>query len=182
MKTRALLIVLVVVVGACGGGQLSVSEYAAQAEELVDKMVGEFAALDAAWEAETPSVRGAERYWEGRMAVRADFLDGVKSLEPPDAVAGQHEAAVDVFTRITAADQALADLTATFDTVTDHWQWVDSPEGRASDALLEEVFAFCRASQAAYDATQDRQGLQDLPWIPSEVSEVVSVAFGCPPA
>jgi hypothetical protein len=87
-----------------------------------------------------------------------------------------------VFGRITAADETLAERVKTFETIDDHWQWVDTPEGQASDALLEEVYAFCRASQADYDATKDREALKDVPWIPSEMSEVVSVAFGCPPA
>jgi hypothetical protein len=63
----------------------------------------------------------------------------------------------------------------------EHWQRVDTPEGRAAEAIPEGVFAFCRASQADYDATSDRAPLPDVPWIPSEMSEVVSVAFGCPP-
>ena len=67
-------------------------------------------------------------------------------------------------------------------TIDDHWQWVDTPEGRAADAVLEEVYEFCRSSQAEYDATRDRESLNDLPWVPSEMREVVKVAFGCPPA
>ena len=178
---RGTVCVLVVMAG-CGGGSLTVTEYAQQAEELVGEMVVDFATLDAAWEAEEPSVEGAARYWDGRLAVRREFLDGVRALDPPGAVIDQHMAALDVFSRITAADEALAVRAAGFETVTDHWQWVDTPEGEAADALLAEVFAFCRASQAAYDSTEDREGLQDVPWVPSDVTEVVSVAFGCPPA
>lgn len=173
-------IALALLAAACGGGALTVSEYAAEAEVLVAEMTQEFASLDAAWEAEAPSVEGAARYWEGRLDVRRQFLDGVRDLDPPEAVADQHAAALDVFDRITAADEALEQRAASFETFTEHWPWVDTPEGEAADALLEEVFAFCRASQAAYDATQDRASLQEVPWVPSELTEVVSVAFGCP--
>jgi hypothetical protein len=65
--------------------------------------------------------------------------------------------------------------------VTEHWQWVETPEGQAADAVLEEVFAFCRASQAEFDATEVREALEDAAWVPSEMKEVVKVAFGCPP-
>ena len=58
---------------------------------------------------------------------------------------------------------------------------MDTPEGQAADAVLEEVFAFCRASQAEFDATEDREALEDAAWVPSEMKEVVKVAFGCPP-
>ncbi len=181
MRHAVLCLYLALILLACGGGNLTLSEYAAQAEDLVAEMESRFESLDREWESQAPTVEGARRYWDGRLEVRSDFLDGVRALDPPDAVADQHAAALDVFGRITAADEALAERVATFETVTEHWQWVDTPEGVAADALLEEVFAFCRASQAEYDATKDREPLKDVPWIPSEMSEVVSVAFGCPP-
>ncbi|MBT8192597.1 MAG: hypothetical protein HKO63_09180 [Acidimicrobiia bacterium] len=173
-------IALAALLTACGGGELTLSEYASQAEDLVAEMESQFESLDAAWESQVPSAEGARTYWDGRLDIRAEFLDGVRELDPPAAVEDQHAAALDVFARITAADEALAERADAFETITDHWQWVDTPEGRASDALLQEVFAFCRASQADFDATKDLEGLKDLPWIPSEMTEVVSVAFGCP--
>jgi len=174
-------VLCVVVLTACGGGSLTLSEYAAEAEDLVEVMTAEFGALDAEWESQPPSLEGARSYWEGRLAIRAEFLDAVRTLNPPDSVEAQHEAALDVFDRITAADQALAARVATFESISGHWEWVDTPEGEAAEAVLEEVYAFCRASQAEYDATKDLEPLADVPWLPSEASEVVSVAFGCPP-
>ena len=165
---------------ACGSATLTVSEYAAQAEALVDDMEAQFADIDSAWESQTPSLEGALVYWEGRLAIRAEFLKSIEALEPPASVAAQHAAALDVFARITAADEALAARVTAMDEVTEHRQWRETPEATASLALLEEVYAFCRASQAEYDATQDREGLGDVSWLPSEMTEVVSVAFGCP--
>lgn len=181
MRIEGTGICLAFVLVACGGGSLTVSEYAAGAEELVAVMQAQFDSLDTEWESQAPTLERARTYWEGRLSIRAAFLDGVRALDPPDAVEAQHEAALDVFGRITTADEALAARVATFESITGHWDWVDTPEGRAADAVLEEVFAFCRASQAEYDATKDREALEDVPWLPSEASEVVSVAFGCPP-
>lgn len=172
---------LAVILVACGDGSPTVSEYAAQVEDLVAEMEAQFESLDAQWEAESPNLDGARRYWVRRLAIRADFLEGIEALDPPEGVADQHAAAIDVFSRITAADQALAARVATYENVTEHWQWVETPEGRAADAVLEEVFAFCRASQAEFDATAERESLEDAPWIPAEMREVVRVAFGCPP-
>ncbi len=172
---------LAVVLVACGGGGLSVSEYAGQAENLVGVLEARFETLDTEWESSVPTLEGARVYWEGRLAARTELLEGVRALDPPDAVAELHSAARDVFSRITAADQALAARVATFETITEHWQWLETPEGQAAEAVLEEVFALCRASQAEFDATKSRESLKDVPSIPSEMTEVVSVAFGCPP-
>ncbi|MBT8203457.1 MAG: hypothetical protein HKN74_07420 [Acidimicrobiia bacterium] len=165
----------------CSGETLTVSEYATRTESLVATMVDDFAALDGRWESQPPTLVGALDYWEDRLAIRAAFLSGVESLDPPVDIAPMHDRAVDIFARITRADQAIADRVQTWTKLHGHWDWVDTPEGRASDAILEEVYAFCRASQADFDATADRSALQDVPWIPSEMTEVVSVAYGCPP-
>lgn len=172
---------LVLVFAACGDTGLTLSEYAAGAEQLVAELEKDFLALDAEWESGPPTATRAERYWQGRLAIRAEFLDGVQALQPPEEVAALHATALDLFTRIKAADEALSDRVATLGELTDHWQWAETAEGRAADAVLEEVFAFCRASQAEFDATSAREPLQDVGWIPGEASEVVRIAFGCPP-
>ncbi len=172
---------LAVVLAGCGGGSLTVSEYAAQVEELVAVMEAHFESLDAEWESQVPSLEGALSYWDRRLAIRAEFLEDVRALAAPDEIADLHAAALDVFSRITAADEALAARVAQFDTVTEHRQWLDTPEGQASLAVLEEVYAFCRTSQGEFDATDERESLTDVPWIPAEMKAVVKVAFGCPP-
>lgn len=181
MRIGSVVVCVALVLSACGGGSLTLSEYAGQAEDMVAEMAASFDRLDAEWEAQTPTAEAAQVYWDGRLAVRRQFLDGVRNLDPPDEAIAQHEAALDVFARITAADEALASRVATFDAFTDHWAWVDTPEGRSADAVLEEVFAFCRESQAEFDATAEQDSLQDASWVPADVEEIVKVAFGCPP-
>jgi hypothetical protein len=166
---------------ACGGSTLSVSEYAAEVEQLVAEMETDFASLDADWESQVPSVDGASDYWDRRLQIRYDFLESIRDLVPPEGVAAQHAAALDVFDRITTADEALAVRAATFDPVTEHWMWVDTPEGQAAEAVLQDVYEFCRTSQAEYDATAERESLEDVPWVPPEMKEAIKVAFGCPP-
>jgi hypothetical protein len=41
------------------------------------------------------------------------------------------------------------------------------------------MIAFCQEGQAEFDATADREVFDDVPWIPSELQEVVRVALGC---
>ncbi len=175
-----LLVAAAVTLAGCGDGSLSVTEYAEQTEYLVKTMEGRFAALDAEWESAPPTPERAADYWDGRLQVRDEFLEGVLVLDPPADLDDLHAASIDLFERITAADEAMAAQVATLDTIDGHWDWVDTPEGRASDAILEEVFAFCRSSQAEFDATGARQMLQNV-WVPPDVRDVVKVAFGCPP-
>ena len=179
---RALACAAVLVLAGCGGGSLTLSDYASEAELLVATMEADFGTLDASWEAQSPSMERALEYWDGRLEIRSAFLEGVRGLDPPREAEGQHDMAIDIFSRITAADEALAARVRGQDTVSAHWAWVDTPEGRASDAILAEVYEFCRASQQEFDATQARGAFADLPWAPSAATETVSVAFGCPPS
>lgn len=176
-----LMIAVCVAAASACGGELSITEYAAQAEALVAEMEADFAEIDATWEAQQPTKDGALRYWEERLQIRDEFLEGVESLKPPAEVADQHAAALDVFGRITEADRALAARVAALDDVTAHREWLETAEGQTSLAVLEDVYAFCRASQADYDETAEREPLGDVPFIPPELKQVVSVAFGCPP-
>jgi len=172
---------LAAVAAACGAGTLTLTEYAESVEVLVAEMEGDFRDLDAEWLSEPASLDRAGDYWDGRLDIRREFLDGVEDLRPPERVLAQHEAALDVFSRITAADETLADSVAEWDSIEDHWQWVETPEGRAADAILAEVYAFCRSSQEEFDATRQGEPFEETPWISSDI-EVVKVAFGCPPA
>lgn len=167
-------------VAGCGSNGLSVSEYAAEAEYLVDTMEAQFSALDAEWESAAPTPERAAGYWEGRLEIRNDFVSGVTALEPPAELNDLHVASIDVFERITVADEAMAAQVATLETIGGHWDWVDTAEGRASDAILQEVFAFCRSSQAEFDATAQRQMLEHV-WVPPDARDIVKAAFGCPP-
>jgi len=177
-RTRFAAGIVVFLVAGCWSGPMTITEYADGAETLVADMEDRFASIDAAWEAREPTLEGALRYWEERLMIRHDFLTGVRGLDPPESIADIHEAALDIFARITAADEKLAASVATYDEVTDHWQWVDTPEGMATDDILEEIFAFCRSSQDEFDATEQGEAFEDTPWVPARV---VKVAFGCPP-
>jgi hypothetical protein len=168
-------------VAACGGGSLTLTEYATEVEALVAEMETRFNSIDAEWENRPPTLERARDYWDRRLEIRTDFLGSVQDLKPPDQVISQHTTALELFERITAADEALAARVAEYETITDHWQWVGTPEGHAAEAVLAEVYSFCRASQEEYDATADREELEDVPWIPPEMQQVVKVAFGCPP-
>ena len=170
---------LVLVVAACGGS-LTLSEYAAEAEDLTTKVIVGLETLDAEWEAQAPTLEGAWVYWDRRVAFRVEFLEGIQALDPPNELTDLHETGLDIFSRLTAAEEALAARVDTFETVADLEQMWETPEGRAARAADEEGIAICHAAQAGFDVTEDRDALESVPWIPAEMKEIVRVAFGCP--
>ncbi len=173
---------LAVILVACGvGGRLSASEYADEIETLVATVSNRFAALEAEWSTQEPTIENTQSYWERRLAVRADLLDAVRALTPPDELIDLNETALDLYTRVSDAEIALADRVATYDDAAELEGMWDTPEGQVVLAALEDTYILCRATQAEFDATQDREGFGSMPWIPPEMKEVIQVAFGCPP-
>jgi hypothetical protein len=49
---------------------------------------------------------------------------------------------------------------------------------RTADAAMIEI---CNVVQAEFDKTRERDITADVPWLSSDLKEVVEVAFGCPP-
>lgn len=178
MHTRTGFLVVLLAVAGCGRAGMSVSEYAAAAETLVVQMEGDFERIESHWTASPPTVEGAIEYWEHRLGIRHEFLEGIEDLAPPEGLAPMHESAVDIFTRLNAADEAVAASVRGYTSISDHWQWDQTPEGQAVLAIMAEVYDLCRAAQADFDATARGS---ELPWAPSDLTRRVSVAFGCPP-
>lgn len=172
---------LLLAAAACGGGTLTLSEYADEGEKLVIVVSERINTLDAEWESQTPTAEGARNYWDQRVDARVEFLDGLQELDPPAEAVELHGMVVDLFDNLTAAERDLAARVATFETVNEHWQWFDTPEGQAAMAADEEISAICHLVQAEFDATKDREIVSDVPWISPEMKEIVQVAFGCPP-
>lgn len=171
---------LTLILVACGGGSLTVPDYAGQSEDLVAVLAAQLESLDAAWESQTPTLGGARVYWDDRLAARREFLDGIQALDPPEELADLHNTAVELFSSIATTEEALAARVAAFETVADLEQMWETQEGQAAQAALEDVFELCRAAQTKFDATEERESLEDVAWIPAEMKQVIQVSFGCP--
>jgi hypothetical protein len=170
---------LVLVVAACGGGSLSLSEYAAQGQAVVTVMEERVDALDAEWDSQPATVERARSYWDRRLEARVEALAGFRALDPPDDIAEQAATGLDLFSKLIAAEEALAVRVASFETVTEPEQWWNTAEGRAVGGVEEEIDALCHVFQATYDATIERIRLSDVPWIPPEMKEIVQIDIGC---
>jgi hypothetical protein len=163
----------------CGGGDLSLAEYNEQGLALATAMEERLYELDAGWDSESATVEDARTYWDQRIEAYETALDGFESLEPGGEAAELHRTGMELFTRLVAAESTLAVRVASFDTVTGPDQWWSTAEGAAVRAVEEEIYSFCLVFQALYDGTVERIALSDVPWIPSEMKEVVQVDIGC---
>lgn len=164
----------------CGGSSLSLEDYANRGADLSTSVISRIAALDAELGAQERTPAVAKDYWDRRVAARSDFLEGIQELDPPAGLRDLHETALDLFSRLLDAEQALAARVTESGTLTEPSEWWSTPEGEAARAVDEEAIAICHAAQARFDSTEERGALADMPWIPSEMKETVRVAFGCP--
>jgi hypothetical protein len=161
IRLSRIVLAVALVVGGCGNGSLTLSEYTEQAEQHLKAMNDRIDLLGAEWVSQTPT------------------LEELEALDPPDEVAELHRVVLDLLSRFTAAEEALAASVDAYESITDHWQWQDSPEAQAALALNEEVVALCHAAQADFDATQTGEGFVDTPWIPDEMKEAIRVTLEC---
>lgn len=166
-------------VASCGGGELTLSEYAEEVEVLVTTMNRRLDDLDAERESEVPTVESTQAFRNARVAARRQFLDAFRALEPSEEATELHTAALGIVTRLTAAEEALARRAEDVETEAELGRLSETPEALAADAVDEEAIAICQAAQAQVDATADREVFEDVPWIPSEMTDVVLVFFGC---
>ena len=173
---RITLWFLVLGVAACGGGH-TLTEYGAGAEAAVAFMNARVDELDVAI-ADTASMDEVWALWDQRIAAREELVAEIRALDPPDSAAEMHKVAVDILSRLAAAEAAMA-VHAGDETITHLGEVWDTSEGRAARAVDEEAIAICQAAHAFFDGTADRQILAEVPWIASELKEVVEVAFGC---
>jgi hypothetical protein len=173
----AAVLVSTLLVAACGA-ELSLIEYADQLEAGVTAMNGRLDELDA--ELRSPSdLEQVKRYANERVAARNRFNDVLNELDPPDVVSDLHNAALGIIGRLVDAESALAEYVDGLDSPTDLEEIWSTPLGVAARSADEEAVALCLAAQAELDSTEERSDLEELPWIPPELKEVVLVAFGC---
>lgn len=181
---EAVIRTMVAVVGglllaSCGGGDLSLAEYNSEGMALATAMEERIYALDAEWDSQTATAEDVRTYWDQRIEAYETALRSFEALEPAGEAAELHRTGMELFTKLVAAESALATRVVSFETVTTPEQWWDTAEGEAVGVVEEEIYSFCLVFQAMYDATVERIALSDVPWIPSEMKEIVQVDIGC---
>jgi hypothetical protein len=164
--------------GACSSGP-SLTEYAEDIEAVVTAHNTDMDANDVYLDGETQTLERIKTYATRRMELRESFLEGLEALDPPDEAEDLHNAAVETIRSLVESERVLFEqATGATDiaAVGDIWA---SPEGQAARAADAQAIAICQAAEAAINSTEERQALVGMPWVPTELQEVVTVAFGC---
>jgi hypothetical protein len=164
---------------ACGGGSLSLSEYSDEGAALFRRVD---ARLDAHAEqllASPPDVAATQAFLDEMVVGYHELVDGIDVLEPPEEVAELHAALQEILASLLSAHEAWAAFAKTVLTIEELDQVWEGPEAQAVQAARLEAVDLCYAAQDHIDATRDREALEDVPWIPAELKEVVRVSFNC---
>ena len=179
VKHTMAVVILGLLVGSCGDGGLSLAEYNEQGMALATAIEERISTLDAGWDSETATVDDVRMYWVQRIDAYDTGLEGFLALEPSEEVAELHRTGTELYSKLVAAESAVADRVMSFDTVTGPEQRWATSEAAAVRAAEEEIHSLCLLFQATHDATMARIVVSDVPWIPSEMKEIVQVDIGC---
>jgi hypothetical protein len=163
------------VIAACGGGTLSLTEYSERVSSMSQVMLDEFDVLEPQWASAT-TVEEGEEVLNRAVAIRTNLQNGLTDLNPPEAFADIHADLVELLGRILAATEVWAARTATAGTL-DELQ--TSPEALAYWDLDAGMGRLCLELQSKLDATAARAVFADVPWIPSDLKEVVNAIGSC---
>lgn len=178
LKLGRLIVAMALALGACGGHETTLTEYAENIEDLVVTMNLQLDGLEEILNGSV-SLEDVHEYVTERMELRNGFIDALRELEPPDRLRDFHEQALDVITRLVDAEQLVADGALASDNVAEASAMWETEAGRAARAADEEAIEICKAAQETFDATEENAIAEGVPWIPNEMKEVVRVAFLC---
>ena len=151
------------------------TEYSERAESMARVMLDEFDVLEAQWASAT-TVEDGKEVLNRAVAIRTDLQNSLTDLDPPKALADLHGDLVEQLGRILAVQEAWAVRAETAGSLD---ELKESPEAVAYWALDAEMRPLCLELQSRLDATAEREIFAEVPWIPGEMKEVVSLALGC---
>jgi hypothetical protein len=166
---------IVFVFAACGGGTLSLTEYSELFQSASFAVTDEFDVLEAEWASAT-TVEDGKEVLDRAVAIRTDMQNSLTELDPPEALADFHGDLVALLGRILAATEAWAVRAETAGSL-DELQ--TSSEALAYWDLDANVGPLCLEFQSRLDATAERKIFAEVPWVPGEMKEVVSLVVGC---
>ena len=181
-RHAAAILCLLLIIGACGGDDLSLSEYVElvnDAAAVASARAAEITAEGILSEDSTPQQieAGLTRILE---EIRIPLQESVDAIDPPEQVAELHTLLWSWHADFIGVETTLAArMGATPDTEQGWTMLSDSPEVVAYRASLAEGKQVCIDFQAQLDATEARGVFEDTPWLPSEMKEVVNAALGC---
>lgn len=172
---------LALLVGACGGGEMTLTEYVdrlnvilgrGQWEELFASPLGAVLEEGAQLSDFTPQDLqiALERVEEIELGIREE----TDAIDPPEVATDFHNRYFDI--RFTSEREALAARAGTAET----WEELsETPEMAAYRTAVAQDKETCIEFQTDMDATGGRVVFADMPWIPDDLKEVVIALLAC---
>jgi len=182
MRTVIAALCTALVLAACGGDDLTLTEYvdlindaAGRAGETAARLISEGVVGDDVTPQQLQA--GMER---GLREIRIPLQESVDAIDPPDQIADVHELLWSWHADFIDVEEALAARAGAAADTEEGWTALsDSPEMARYRRSLAEGKQVCVDFQADLDATEVRGAFEDTPWIPGELKEVVTAALGC---
>ena len=177
---------LVLVVAACDGGEMSLTEYVEQLNAIVIPATQQYDVLVASPQGAVLAAEGAQltdftpqdlqAALERLSEIVVEVGEATDAIEPPEQIADLHNLWFGFHGEFTSAQEVLA---ARAGTAADWEELSESPEMVAYRAALAEDKQVCTDIEAQLDATAYREVFADVPWFPAELKEVVAGVLSC---
>lgn len=172
---------LAVLLFGCGGSEMSLSEYVERVNAIEQRasQQGELllAQVDGADDLTPQDVQAG---LEAARIIRMEVKEAGDSIEPPEPVADFHHLIFDWHTRFIAVEEALAIRAGAASDTAAGWEDLsESAQMAAYRLAIAEGKTVCVEFQAQLDATAQLGAFADVPWLPSELSEVGQAVLGC---
>jgi hypothetical protein len=172
-------------VAACGGGEMSLTEYAERLTASMNRAMQQWEVLVASPQGAVFAAEGAAKFTDftpqdlqaglERMGeIQDDLWEAAAATEPPEEVTDLHNLLFDA--RSTSAREALATRAGTAAT----WEELsESPEMATWRTSVAAEKQACIGIQADLDATAERGIFAEVAWIPGDLKKVIEAALGC---
>ena len=151
------------------------TEYGELFQSSTFAMRDEFDVLEAE-AASATTVEDGREVLDRALAIRIDLQNNLTDLDPPEALADFHGDIVEQLGLILAATEA---WTVRAETAASLDELQTSSEALAYWDLDAEMRPLCFELQSRLDATAEREVFDEVPWIPGDMKEVVSLIMGC---
>ena len=151
------------------------TEYSELFQSSTFEMRDEFDVLEAQW-ASVTTVEDGKEMLDRAVGIRTDMQNSLTDLDPPEALADLHGYLVEQLGRILTVQVAWAVRAETAGSLD---ELKESSEAVAYWDLDAEMRPLCLEFQSRLDATAEREIFAEVPWIPGEMKEVVSLVLGC---
>ena len=181
----AIWLAALVVAGGCGGGEMSVAEYAERFNDITATAGQQYAQFAALPQGQVLIAEGEQLYdftpqdlqigLERIGQIESEILESAAAIDPPEEVAEFHSLYF-ALSPYTGAREALA---ARAGTAADWEELSATPEMAAYRAAIAADKEACLDFIATVEDRRERSVFADTPWVPKELTEAIESVLGC---